>query len=66
MEVEEHGINYSTNDRINVTINNALGATTYEFLETYYFILKETGSKGRESKYLPSSVQVFSLFREIL
>jgi len=39
MAVEEHKINFSTNDPINVIIPDALGAITYEFFDTFLFLL---------------------------
>ena len=42
MEVEKHDINFSTNDPINVTIPDSLGSITFEFYDTFLFILRET------------------------
>lgn len=52
MKIEEGGLNFSTNDANNVQIPDSLGATAYEFLDTFNYLLKS--SYQSNTKYLPS------------
>ena len=42
MRIEEGKLNFSTNDANNAMIPDSLGATAFEFLDTFNYILKSS------------------------
>ncbi len=55
MEIEDHNMNFSPNDPQNVYMPDALGPIAYEFLESFYYILKDCGN-NQDSRFRASSI----------